>query len=197
MVWKFGCCFWRYRAVETLHETSDHRECFLYLVQRTVSFVEIKNTINSRCRAPIQTFDCGGNSFTHNAVWNRNLLMWCTPQKSPMGETTFGVSQLGGLRGLYNKGLLSRASLHSDCFFLKVDLRGTVLKSINQWVDVLFPQTTPVFDKLRHLSVLLSPFGGVGRGPFISCEYKTYILLPVTLVSKVRRLRVHLRVEVM
>ena len=70
MVWKFGCCFCRYGAVETGHATmcrlcrygavetghapSLRCEWFLYQVQRTVSFVEIKNTINSRCSAPIR-----------------------------------------------------------------------------------------------------------------------------------------------
>ena len=90
------CCYCRYGEVETLHATSNHRECFLYLVQRTVSFVEIKNTINLRCRAPIQTFDCGANSFTHNAVRNRNVLMCCTTQMSPINKKNPLPSPCGG-----------------------------------------------------------------------------------------------------
>ena len=79
------CRLCRYGAVETGHATSlQCRDWFLYQVQRTVSLVEIKNTINSRCSAPIRTFDCSGNSFTHNAVRNRNVLMCCTTQKFPL-----------------------------------------------------------------------------------------------------------------
>ena len=79
------CRLCRYGAVETGHAPSlQCRDWFLYQVQRTVSFVEIKNTINSWCSAPIRTFDCSGNSFTHNAVRNRNVLMCCTTQKFPL-----------------------------------------------------------------------------------------------------------------
>ena len=78
------CRLCRYGAVETGHAPSLRCEWFLYQVQRTVSLVEIKNTINSWCSAPIRTFDCSGNSFTHNAVRNRNVLMCCTTQKFPL-----------------------------------------------------------------------------------------------------------------
>ena len=78
------CRLCRYGAVETGHAPSLRREWFLYQVQRTVSFVEIKNTINSWCSAPIRTFDCSPPYFTHNAVRNRNVLMCCTTQKFPL-----------------------------------------------------------------------------------------------------------------
>ena len=78
------CRFCRYGAVETGHAPSLRCDWFLYQVQRTVSLVEIKNTINSWCSAPIRTFDCSPPYFTHNAVRNRNVLMCCTTQKFPL-----------------------------------------------------------------------------------------------------------------
>ena len=78
------CRLCRYGAVETGHAPSLRCEWFLYQGQRTGSFVEIKNTINSRCSAPIRTFDCSPPYFTHNAVRNRNVLMCCTTQKFPL-----------------------------------------------------------------------------------------------------------------
>ena len=78
------CRLCRYGAVETGHAPSLRREWYFYQVQRPVSFVEIKNTINSRCSAPIRTFDCSPPYFTHNAVRNRNVLMCCTTQKFPL-----------------------------------------------------------------------------------------------------------------